>query len=88
MKQTGEYAGVALQDIDPVKIADGFGVEGMHVRDESRLTEAIAHGLEVVEGERRPFLLNLHLPFGLPQGGRAAAPFRLADAVAAKARAA
>lgn len=77
MKQTGEYAGVVLDRTDAVKIAEGFGVEGMHVQEESRLTEAIDRGLKVVEGEGRPFLLNVHLPLGLPKGGRAAAPFRL-----------
>ena len=28
MKETGEYPGVVLDGIDPVKIAEGFGVEG------------------------------------------------------------
>ena len=79
MKQSGEYAGVVLNGIDPVKIADGFGVEGMHVQDESGVEDAIAHGLKVVEGEKRPFLLNVHLPLGLPEGGSAAEQFRLAD---------
>ena len=27
MKQTGEYRGVILNNIDPVKLAEGFGVE-------------------------------------------------------------
>jgi hypothetical protein len=31
----------------------------------------------VVEREKRPFLLDVNVPIGLPQGGRAAAPFRL-----------
>lgn len=83
MKETGEYAGVVLDGIDPVKLADGFGVDGMHVQDESRLAAAIEHGLNVVEGENRPFLLNVRLPLGVPEGGRAAKQFRLADAVAA-----
>lgn len=83
MKETGEYAGVVLDGIDPVKLADGFGVDGMHVQDESRLAAAIDHGLNVVEGENRPFLLNVRLPLGVPEGGRAAKQFRLADAVAA-----
>ncbi len=89
MKETGEYAGVVLDGIDPVKLAEGFDVDGMHVQEESRLAAAINHGLNVVEGENRPFLLNLRLPLGLPKGGRAAVQFRLADAVAtAQARAA
>ena len=37
MKETGEYAGVVLDGIDPVKLAEGVGVEGMHVQEESRL---------------------------------------------------
>ena len=78
MKQTGEYAGVVLDGIDPVKIAEGFGVEGMHVQEESKAAEAIAYGLNVVEREKRPYLLNVHLPLGLPKGGHAATPFRLA----------
>ena len=89
MKETGEYAGVVLDGIDPVQLANGFGVDGMHVQDESRLAAAIDHGLNVVEGENRPFLLNVRLPLGVPEGGRAAKQFRLADAaVAAQARAA
>ena len=79
MNDTGEYAGVVLSGINPVKIAEGFGVEGMHVQDESKIGDAITHGLEVVENEQRPFLLNVHLPLGLPPGGRAATPFTLAN---------
>lgn len=78
MKRTGEYAGVVLDGIDPVKIADGFGVEGAHVQEESQLTDAVNRGLKTVEGEGRPFLLNVQLPLGLPEGGCPATPFRLA----------
>ena len=81
MKETGEYAGVVLDGIDPVKLAEGVGIEGMHVQEESRLAAAIEHGLNVVERQNRPFLLNIRLPLGLPEGGRAAAQFRLADAM-------
>lgn len=77
MKETGEYAGVALRGIDPVKIADGFGVEGARVEDEASIGEAISRGLDIVDREKRPYLLDVRLPLGLPQGGRAAAPFRL-----------
>ncbi len=87
MSEAGEYAGVVLGGLDPVRIAEGFGVEGMHVEEESRIRAAIAHGLGIVETERRPFLLNVRLPLGLPEGGREAAPFRLA-APKASARAA
>ena len=77
MKNTGEYGGVVLDGIDPVKIAEGFGVEGMCVDEESRLEEAISHGLEVTEKEKRPYLLDVRLPLGLPAGGSAGKPFRL-----------
>ena len=70
MKETGEYRGVVLDNIDPVKLAEGFGVEAMDATDEATISEAIEHGLGVVERENRPFLLNVHLPLGLPEGGR------------------
>lgn len=79
MKETGEYPGVVLDGIDPVKIAEGFGVEGRHIDDESNLENAITQALNVVEGEERPFLLNVKLPLGLPGGGRAATPFHLTE---------
>ena len=79
MKRTGDYRGVVLDNIDPVKLAEGFGVEGMHVTDESSIADAIEHGLKTVEEEKRPFLLNVHLPIGLPQGGHPGAPYSLKD---------
>ncbi len=79
MKQTGGYAGVALENIDPVKISEGFGVEARHVDDEAGIGTAIAEGLDLVERERRPLLLNVHLPQGLPPGGHAAQPHRVGD---------
>ena len=79
MKRTGEYRGVVLDNIDPVKLAEGFGVEGMHATDETKIADAIEHGLKTVEEEKRPFLLNVHLPLGLPEGGRPGAPYSLRD---------
>ena len=79
MKRTGEYRGVVLDNIDPVKLAEGFGVEGMHAADESNIAAAIEHGLKTVEEEKRPFLLNVNLPLGLPDGGRPGAPYSLKD---------
>ena len=70
MKETGEYRGVVLDGIDPVKLAEGFGVEAMDATDEATISDAIEHGLGIVERENRPFLLNVHLPLGLPEGGR------------------
>ena len=70
MRETGEYRGVVLDGIDPVKLAEGFGVEAMDATNEANIGDAIEHGLGVVEREKRPFLLNVHLPLGLPEGGR------------------
>jgi benzoylformate decarboxylase len=80
MKQTGGYAGVALENIDPVKISEGFGVEARHVDDEAGVATAIAEGLDLVEREQRPLLLNVHVPQGLPPGGHATDPYRVGDA--------
>jgi benzoylformate decarboxylase len=77
MSDTGVYAGVVLDGIDPVKIAEAFGVEAAHLDDESKVDEAIKHGLEIVNKEGRPYLLNVHLPLGLPPGGTAAEPYKL-----------
>ena len=55
------------------------GVEGVDVWEEEGLVEAIVNGLELVDREQRPFLMNVHLPHGLPAGGRAAPPFRPVD---------
>ncbi|MCH7712417.1 MAG: thiamine pyrophosphate-binding protein [Chloroflexi bacterium] len=79
MKQTGEYRGVVLDNIDPVKLAEGFGVEAMDADDEADIANAIERGLKIVEEEKRPFLLNVHLPLGLPAGGRPGAPYSLRD---------
>ena len=67
MSETGEYAGVVLGGIDPVKIAEAFGVEGLRVDDESRLEDAIAHGLRVNDTEARPFLSRRQAPAGPPR---------------------
>jgi benzoylformate decarboxylase len=79
MKKTGEYAGVVLDNIDIVKIAEAYGVDGMHVQEESDLANAMERGLDVVEGEGRPYILNVHLPVGLPQGGRPAQPYHFPE---------
>lgn len=77
MHETGEYAGVVLDGMDPVKIAEGFGVEASHVTDEATVAQSISNGLDIVQREDRPYLLNVHLPLGLPAGGRKAAPYQL-----------
>ena len=79
MEETDEYPGVVLSGIDPVKIAEGFGVEAMCIKDESCVADSIERGLEVVEHEGRPFLLDVHLPLDLPNNGRGVEPFRATD---------
>ena len=76
MSQTGEYAGVTLSNIDITKIAEGFGLEAKYVQNESQLEEAFAYGLKVVNEEGRPYLLNVQLPLGLPEGGQTAEEYR------------
>ena len=77
MSESGVYAGVALQGIDPVKIADGYGMEAMRVEEESGLQDAVDYGLKTVQDEGRPFLLDIRVPLGLPAGGRPATPYHL-----------
>ena len=79
MRETGDYGGVALTGMDPTKIAEGFGMEATDLTDESRITETIARGLRTVEEERRPFLINAHMPMGLPAGGRPARQFTFGE---------
>ena len=77
MKETGNYSGVVLDGMDPAKIAEGFGVEASNVTNETTVAESIAAGMDIVQRENRPYLLNVHLPLGLPAGGRKAAPYQL-----------
>lgn len=79
MRETGDYGGVALTGMNPTKIAEGFGMEAVDLTDESKINETIARGLRTVEGERRPFLINAHMPMGLPAGGRPARQFAFGE---------
>jgi thiamine pyrophosphate-dependent acetolactate synthase large subunit-like protein len=79
IQKTGEYAGVVLDNIDIVKIAEAYGVDGMHVQEESEFADAMERGLNVVEGEWHPYILNVHLPVGLPAGGRPAKPYHFPE---------
>ncbi len=75
MKATGNYAGVVLTGMNPTKIAEAFGMEATDLTDESKIDETIADALQVVNSEGRPFLINAHLPMGLPEGGRPAGEY-------------
>lgn len=78
MHTTGDYAGVVLDGADIVKLAESFGVEGIKVDSESAIGGAVEQGLETVEREGRPLLLDVRMPLGIPEGGRAARQFQLA----------
>jgi benzoylformate decarboxylase len=80
MHQSNRYSGVVLDGIDPVKIAAGFGVEGLCVQEEFELDDVLARGLAIVAEEQRPFLLDVRLPTGVPGNGQAAEPFQLSQA--------
>lgn len=80
MRETGQFAGVGLEGIDPLGLARSYGLEGERVDDEADVAEAIARGLAIVEDEKRPYVLDVRLPSGLPEGASAAEPFRLFDA--------
>ena len=77
MADTGNYQGVVLDGIDPVKIADAFGMDGERVDDEEKLNESIQRGLEIVTKQNRPYLLDVRLPIGLPEGGVADQQYRM-----------
>jgi len=77
MSDTGNYQGVVLDGIDPVKIADAFGMDGERVDDEEKLNESIQRGLEIVTKQNRPYLLDVRLPIGLPEEGVADQQYRM-----------
>jgi benzoylformate decarboxylase len=76
MAKTGRYAGVVLDGVDPLKVADAFGVEGSRVTEEARVVSEITRCLELVDRESRPYVLDVRLPSGLPEGGVAAKPYQ------------
>ena len=77
MSDTGNYQGVVLDGIDPVKIAEAFGMEGERVDEEDKLNQTIERALEIVMNQNRPYLLDVRLPLGLPEGGVADRQYRM-----------
>ena len=77
MSDTGNYQGVVLDGIDPVKIAEAFGMEGERVDEEDMLNQTIERALEIVMKQNRPYLLDVRLPLGLPEGGVADQQYRM-----------
>jgi thiamine pyrophosphate-dependent acetolactate synthase large subunit-like protein len=70
---------VVLDGIDIVQLAGSFGVEGRKVDDESEIDSAVQKGLDTVEREGRPMVLDVKLPLGVPTGGKPAKPVKFAD---------
>ena len=77
MSDTGIYEGVVLDGIDPVKIADAFGLEAETIDSEASIDETFDRALKIVQDENRPYLLDVRLPTGLPEGGSASQPFKM-----------
>ena len=77
MSDTGIYEGVVLDGIDPVKIADAFGIEAETIDSENSIDETFDRVLKIVQDENRPYLLDVRLPTGLPEGGSASQPFKM-----------
>ena len=77
MSDKGRYEGVVLDGINPVKIAEAFGMEAETVENEDILAEKIESALKFVQSEQRPFLLDVRLPIGLPEGGVAENQFKM-----------
>jgi thiamine pyrophosphate-dependent acetolactate synthase large subunit-like protein len=79
MKDTATYAGVVLDGADIVQLAGSFGVEGRKVDDESKIADVVKESLDTVEREGRPMVLDVQLPLGLPEGGKAAKQTKFKD---------
>ena len=77
MSDTGVYEGVVLDGIDPVKIADAFGLEAETVENEDSIQETFDRALTIVQEEKRPYLLDVRLPLGLPEGGSGNQTFKM-----------
>ena len=77
MSNTGVYEGVVLDGIDPVKIADAFGLEAETVENEDSIQETFDRALTIVQEEKRPYLLDVRLPLGLPEGGSGNQTFKM-----------
>jgi len=77
MSDTGKYGGVVLEGMEPVKIAEAFGMEAESVDDESKVVDAVRRGLTIVNKENRPYLIEFKLPIGLPEGGVADQQYRM-----------
>ena len=71
MSDTGKYGGVVLDGIDPLKIANSYGVDGERLDNEDKVKETIKRALDIVQNENRPYLLDVRMPLGLPTNAQA-----------------
>ena len=71
MSDTGKYGGVVLDGIDPLKIANSYGVDGERLDNENKVKETIKRALDIVQNENRPYLLDVRMPLGLPTNAQA-----------------
>jgi hypothetical protein len=53
-------------------------MDGVTADDESKAAEAIARGLDIVMNEKRPYIIDVKLPLGLPEGGTPAEVWKFA----------
>ena len=71
MSDTGKYGGVVLDGIDPLKIANSYGVDGERLDNEDKVKETIKRALDIIQNENRPYLLDVRMPLGLPTNAQA-----------------
>jgi len=79
MSDTGEYGGVVLDDINPLKIANSYGIDGERLNNEDKVKETIKRALDIVQNENRPYLLDVRMPLGLPSKGKAMKQFLMKE---------
>ena len=79
MSDTGEYGGVVLDDINPLKIANSYGIDGERLDNEDKVKETIKRALDIVQNENRPYLLDVRMPLGLPSKGKAMKQFLMKE---------
>ena len=79
MSDSGEYGGVVLDDINPLKIANSYGIDGERLDNEDKVKETIKRALDIVQNENRPYLLDVRMPLGLPSKGKAMKQFLMKE---------
>ena len=73
VKKIEQFLSVSIS----LKIADAFGLEAETIDSENSIDETFDRALKIVQDENRPYLLDVRLPTGLPEGGSASQPFKM-----------